>query len=108
MVGNGAGILEPLGLDQNHLELGGSMDVDHLVLFAGALGRLFGLFIHPDANAAVVVVHHLGAVIDVLILVLVPFAHQALLNAIQQRHNYLLLSFGQRPAAWRSLQKECK
>ena len=83
------------------------MDVDHLVLLAGALGRLLGLFVHPDANAAVVV-HHLGAVIDVLILVLVPFAHQALLNAIQQRHNYLLLSFGQRPAAWRSLQKECK
>ena len=107
MVGNGAGILEPLGLDQNHLELGGSMDVDYLVLFAGALGRLFGLFIHPDADAAVVV-HHLGAIIDVLILVLVPFAHQALFNAIQQRHNYLLLSFGQRPAAWRSLQKECK
>ena len=107
MIGNGAGILEPLGLDQNHLELGGGMDVDHLVLLAGALGRLFVLFVHPDANAAVVV-HHLGAVIDVLVLVLVPFAHQALLNAIQQRHNYLLLSFGQRPAAWRSLQKECK
>ena len=70
MVGNGAGILEPLGLDQNHLELSGGMDVDHLVLL-GTLGRLFGLVICAQADTVVVVVHHLGAVVNVLILVLV-------------------------------------
>ena len=69
MVRNGAGILKALRLDQDHLELGGSVDVDHLVLL-GTLGRLFGLVICAQADT-VVVVHHLGAVVNVLILVLV-------------------------------------
>ncbi len=36
---------KPLRLDQHHLELSGGVDVDHLVLLAGALGRLLGLFV---------------------------------------------------------------
>ncbi len=35
VVCNGAGILEALGLDQNDLELGGGMDVDHLAVLLG-------------------------------------------------------------------------
>jgi len=85
MVCNGAGVLKALRLDQNDLELGGGMDVDHLVLLGGALCRVLVLIICTDAKA-VVVVHHLGAVVDVLIVVLVLAAEKAFFQTIHKRH----------------------
>ena len=46
-------------------------------LLVPPLGRLLGLLSIPMPTL-LLKVHHLGAVIDVLVLVLVPFAHQAL------------------------------
>ena len=86
MVGNGAGVLKPLGLDQHDLELGGRMDVDHLAVFLGSGFRVALLvLIHADA---VVVVHHLRAVVHVLIVVIVLTAEKAFFQAIHKRHRF--------------------
>ena len=72
VVCNRAGILEVLRLDQNDLELGGRMDVDHLAVPLGGCA-LFGLVLFLVACDAetVVVIHHLRTVVHVLIVVIV-------------------------------------
>ena len=96
MVCTGAGILEVLRLDQNDLELGGSMDVDHLAVPLGGC-TLFGLvlsLVACDAETAVVI-HHLRTVVHVLIVVIVLTAEKPFFQAVHKRHRNLLLSFGQ-------------
>ena len=95
MVCNGAGILKALGLYQNDLELGGGVDVDHLVLLLGTLHRLFLCIVHANAETAVVV-HHLGAVVDVLIVVIVLTAKKAFFETIHERHSICSFHSGSR------------
>ena len=40
MIRHGAGIVKPLGLDQNHLQLSGGIDVYHLIALAGIFRRI--------------------------------------------------------------------
>ena len=96
MVCNRAGILEVLRLDQNDLELGGRMDVDHLAVPLGGC-TLFGLVLFLVACDAetVVVIHHLRTVVHVLIVVIVLTAKKSFFQTIHKRHRNLLLSFGQ-------------
>src|SRR5699024_3764851 len=86
MVGDGAGVLEPLGLDQDHLELGGGVDVDHAVAAFAAVAAF--LVVRVRAAEAAVVVHHLGPVVDVLIVVAVILAEKSLFNILHERHRY--------------------
>ena len=85
MVGNGACILKALRLYQHHLELSGGIDVDHLAVLLGALGMFLSFVVRTEADA-VVIVHHLGTIVDVLILIIVFLVKQTLLNAVKQRH----------------------
>ena len=85
MVSNGTGILKTLRLDQNDLELSGGIDVDHLAVLLGTLNRLF-IFVVSTKADAIVIVYHLGAIVNVLILVIVFLVKQTFLNAVKQRH----------------------
>ena len=85
MVSNGTGILKTLRLDQNDLELSGGIDVDHLSVLLGTLNRLF-IFVVSTKADAIVIVYHLGAIVNVLILVIVFLVKQTFLNAVKQRH----------------------
>ena len=80
MVRNGACILKALGLDQNDLELGGGMDVDHLAILLG--GSVYiALLIVLNADT-VVIVYHLRAVVHVLVVVVVLTAEKSFFQAI--------------------------
>ena len=67
MVGDLAGVLEALGLDQHHLKLGGGVDIDHLVAPALVLhgkdgaGAVLGLGGLPLQAVAAGAVHALAA-----------------------------------------------
>ena len=85
MVGNGACILKALRLYQHHLELSGGIDVDHLAVLLGALGMFLSFVVRTEADA-VVIVHHLGTIVDVLVLIIVFLVKQTLLDAVKKRH----------------------
>ena len=85
MVGNGACILKALRLYQHHLELSGGIDVDHLAVLLGTLSMFLSFVVRTEADA-VVIVHHLGTIVDVLVLIIVFLVKQTLLDAVKKRH----------------------
>ena len=92
------------GFTRTTFELGGGVDVDHLVLLLGTLHRLFLCIVHANAETAVVV-HHLGAVVDVLIVVIVLTAEKALLR-LSTKDIVSAPFIRAAAAAWRLLQRD--